>query len=158
MTRNKEILYTIAEILLLISLLFLLSKGGLAVFVGSAMAEIMKVIIQFGVFIMTLFGILVGTFLPTRRHRIYRDTQVHSVKYLIILLLYQMMMLFVGSIIGSMDTSLVSRIPPMLSQIVGMTFAMIALMMPFNFVKNLFTYIKSVEFRDPRDIIRQLFG
>lgn len=158
MGRYKEIIYTIIEILLLIALISLLSHSGFSFFVGTAMAEIMKVIVEFGVLIMTVFGVLIGFLLPTRRHRIFRDTQTHSIKYLVILTLYQVMMLFITGTVGAMDGELISNIPPVLSQIIGMTFSMIAFMMPFNFVKNLFTYLKSVEYRDPRDIIRQLFN
>jgi hypothetical protein len=159
MEKIKRILILILQLLSLFLLVFMLSKGGIAVILGSEMAMITARIIEFGVALMSLAGIAFGLYLPTRRHRIFRDTQIHLFKYMTLLALYQLLCFFITGTFGFMGSaSLLTKMPAALTNVLVLTFCLLAFMTPFNYIKQLFTVLKSVEYRDPRSLIRQLFS
>lgn len=157
MTKIKRIALLILEVVSLLLLLNYIDHGGLKDMIGSEMVGVLKLIIEFGVTAIVVTGVVVGSYLPTRRHRYYRDTQIHVLKYLSVLGLLQVLAMFMTGVFGSLPSDLVLRVPPVLLNVVMITFALMAIMMPINFVKAAFNYIKSVEHRDPRSLMRQLF-
>ena len=138
MDKVKRILTTIVELVALLVLLETLGKAGMGVLLGAAFASVAKVIIAFGVSIMSIFGVALAIYLPTRRHRILRDTQVHVLKYTFVLGLYQMLGFFITKSSALLKTGAIAGVSPILMNVLMMTFVMIALMMPFNYVKSLF--------------------
>lgn len=158
MDKVKRILTTIVELVALLLLLETLGKVGMGVLLGEAFAAVAKIIIAFGVSIMSIFGVGLAMYLPTRRHRILRDTQVHVLKYTFVLGLYQILGLFITKSTALLKAGAIAGISPILMNVLMMTFVMIALMMPFNYVKSLFGLLKSVELRDPRKMIKQFFS
>lgn len=146
---------TIMELVLLIMLLETMDMSGIGTLLGAGFAQVAKVIVGFGVSIMSIFGIIFGLYLPTRRHRIFRDTQVHILKYIGVLGLYQILCLFITNAVGA--TGIQESMGPNLMNVLLMTFSLIALMMPFNFVKSLFGVLKAVEIRDPKTLMRQFY-
>lgn len=158
MTKLKRILVIILQILSLMALLLTISHSGFGALFGSQMGEIVKVVIEFGVILMSVMGAIVGIYLPSRRHRLFRDTQIHVMKYISYLGLYQVLMIFITHAAGGLGSDFLSQMPSIITNIIMLTFAMLSFMMPFNYMKSLFTIIKSVEYRDPRDLIRQLFS
>lgn len=157
MDKIKKIVTTIAQLLMLLVLLETLGSVGMGSLLGEAFAEIAKIIIAFGVSIMSLAGIVFSVYLPTRTHRMLRNTQVHIMKYIAVLSLYQILGFFITQATGIMTAGAISQISPILINVLLMTFTLIALMMPFNYVKSLFGELKSVEFRDPRQLVNQFF-
>lgn len=158
MDKIKKIMDLVVQLVGLALLLGYISHGGLAVILGSGMIALVKVIVEFGIAAISLSGALVGLYLPTRRHRIFRDTQIHSLKYLGLLGGYQLLCMFLTGTIGGLSGELISEMPSGLVNVLMVSFVLIAIMMPFNYIKSLFTLVKSVEFRDPRSLIRQLFS
>lgn len=134
-----------------------ITHSGFGVLFGSQMANIIKVVIEFGVMLMSVMGAIVGLYLPTKRFRIFRDTQIHTMKYLAYLGLYQVLMVFITQAAGGLGTTFLTQMPSIITNIIMLSFAMLSFMMPFNYMKNLFTQIKAVEYRDPTALFRQLF-
>ena len=152
----KRILTTILELAMLIVLLETLDKGGISTFLGNDLTQMVKVVIGFGVTIMGACGIVIGAYLPTRRHRIFRDTQIHLLKYIAILDLFQILAWFMTKETTALSVG-AGPGSPIFLHILLMMFSMIAIMMPFNYVKSMFGLLKSVEIRDPRRIMKQFF-
>jgi hypothetical protein len=157
MDKIKKIADLIVQLLGLVFLLSYITHGGMANILGAGVIELVKVIVQFGISAIALSGAVVGLYLPTRRHRIFRDTQIHSLKYIGILSGYQLLCMFLTGTIGGLSGELIKEMPGGLTNILIISFVLIAIMMPFNYIKSLFTLVKSVEYRDPRSLIKQLF-
>ena len=158
MDKIKKIMDLIVQLLGLVFLLSYISHGGLAVILGGGMMELVKVIVEFGVAAICLSGAVVGLYLPTRRHRIFRDTQIHTLKYIGLLAGYQLLCMFLTGTIGGLSGDLITEMPSGLINVLMVSFVLIAIMRPFNYIKSLFPLVNSVEYRDPRTLIKQLFS
>jgi hypothetical protein len=158
MERSNRIVALLFQLLSLVFLMVYMSYGGINLFLGEVMTEMAKVVVQFGIAIITLAGIATGLLINHQKHRIFRDTYYHGLKYIWVLILYQTLMWFLGGAAGSIGGELMQKMPPLLVNIIVLTFSMIAFMMPFNYVKSMFTKLKSVEHRNPKRLIRQLLG
>lgn len=158
MDKLKKILDLVVQLVGLVLLLSYITHGGLAVILGDGMIKLVKIIVEFGIAAINLSGVAVGLYLPTRRHRVFRDTQIHALKYIGLLGGYQLLCMFLTGTIGGLSGELISEMPSGLINVLMVSFVLIAIMMPFNYIKSLFTLVKSVEYRDPRSLIRQLFS
>lgn len=152
----KYVLVLILQIIMLVFLLQSLNVSGMSLLFGEGFGQISSVVIQFGVVIMALFASFVSLFHPTRQHRILRDTQFQLSKYMVVLGLFQVLAFMVSKVAGSMAAG-VSAVNPMFMSVMVMAYCMSAFMIPFNYVKNLFNIMKSVEKRDPNRIVKEYF-
>lgn len=157
MTKIKYIFILVIQIIALIILLQTLSGGGMSLLLGATFGAVSSVVIQFGVIIMALFASAISLYLPTRTHRILRDTQIHLTKYITVLGLFQVLALMLSKVTSILAVGTATAIHPIFMSVMVMLYCMSAFMMPFTYVKGLFNIIKSVEFRDPRNIIRGYF-
>lgn len=157
MSNAKQIIITLFQIISMILLLLYLGDAGLGEILGKEVAEIVKVIIEFGVTTIALSGALFGLYAPTRRHRMFRNTQIHLLKYISVLSMYQVLALFMTGTIGAVGVGLMTQLPPIFMNVLMISFSLIAIMMPFNYIKSLFNELKTVEYRDPRNLIKQMF-
>lgn len=155
-TKSKRLLQIIGQMIGLILLLAIISKGGITAFMGVQMAEYVKLVISFGVGLISMSGSIFGIYLPGRRDQLFRDTQLESVKYIAVLGGFQLMMLFITGATSGIG-ALGEGISPYMKNVILLTFGMFAFMMPFTYVKNLFAQLKNVQHRDPRDIMRQFY-
>lgn len=157
MDKLKKLILMLFELVMLLLLLAYLSHGGLGAVMGATTAKVVKVVIQFGVSLISLGGAMFGIYFPAERQRVFRDSQITGIKYLTVLMLYQTLMWFIGGATGSLNGELIHQLPPVLLNVIVLTFSMMAFMMPFNYIKNLFNKAKALELRDPRSLVRQLF-
>lgn len=158
MDRIKQLIWMLVNVGLLIALLLQLSHGGVGMVLGDVLVKLLKVVVEFGVSVISITGIVLGIMLPTQRHRQLRNAQLQSMKYIVVLLLFQILMWFIGGAVGGLGGNLLQKLPPTIINVVGFSFMMIAFMMPFNFVKYGFNQLKAVEERNPHQFMRQLFG
>lgn len=156
MNRLKRVIIMFLQVVALFFLLQTLTHGGMGALLGEGFGRASKVIVEFGVTIMCFFSAIVSFYLPTRRHRVLRDTQIHLTKYLSILGLFQVLAYFLVNVTESFGPGGASLHPLMVSILI-MLYCMSAFMVPFNYVKTLFNKLKAVEYRDPRVLVRQFF-
>lgn len=157
MEKLKKLLMMLLELIMLVLLLVYLSHGGIGAVMGEGAVTITKVVIQFGVSLISLSGAVFGSYFPTEMQRTFRESQLTGIKYITVLMLYQTLMWFIGGTAGSLHGELIHQLPPVLINVIVLTFSMMAFMMPFNYVKTLFNKAKGKELRDPRDLVRQFF-
>jgi hypothetical protein len=158
MEKIKRLLSLLFQLLSLAALLVYLSHGGLSVVLGPGVIEIVKNVVRFGVGIMTISGILAGVFLPTRRQRVFKAAEWQNVKYIWLLILYQTLMCVVTLTSGVSGGAMITKLPSLLMNVVLVMFAVTAFTMPIKYISGLFNLIKTVEYRDPRNLIRQIFS
>ncbi|QST02995.1 hypothetical protein IMZ31_20830 (plasmid) [Pontibacillus sp. ALD_SL1] len=155
MKHFKRVLILVLQLVMLFALLQTLVHGGMGALLGETFGHVSRVIIEFGVTIMCLFSSLLSFYLPSRRHRILRDAQVHLMKYISVLGLFQVLAYFLVNVTSSLVGS--ASLHPLMLSIMIMLYCMSAFMIPFNYVKTLFNKVKAVETRDPRNLVRQFF-
>jgi len=153
----KQLIATVVELSMLLLLLESLENGGMGLLLGSTFGSVATQIIGFGVSIIGIFGLLLGVYLPTRRFDLFRETQTHILKYTTVLSLFQLLGFCITKASGVIVAGAVVGLNPYILNALVMTFCMIALMMPFNYVKSLFGVLKAVKYRDPRRINKQFF-
>lgn len=152
----KYVLVLLLQIIMLIFLLQTLHVGGMTLLLGDGFGQISGVVIQFGIIIMALFASFISLFHPTRQHRILRDTQFQLSKYMVVLGLFQVLAIMISNVAGSLPAGS-AAVNPMFMSVMVMLYCMTAFMIPFNYVKNLFNIMKSVEKRDPNRIVKEYF-
>lgn len=157
MKKLKHLLFMLFQLLSLLFLLSFLSHGGLSLILGEAVVEVAKVIIQFGVILMNIAGIIFGLCLPSQTHRVFRQAQIQTLSYTWLLLLYQAVVFSVGMAATSMHADILTKLPTMVINVIFFSFGMLAIMTPYSYIKRLFNMLKSVEVRDPRSLVRQFF-
>lgn len=157
MDKLKQILILFFQIIALFLLLSSLSSGGVSELLGSTFGEASKIIIQFGIAIMALFSGALSFLLPTRRHRILRDTQIHITKYIGMLGLFQGIAYFLAPVFSTVTIGFSGGADSILMSVIVMMYCMFAFMEPVNYFKNLFSLVKSVEMRDPRKVVGHFF-
>lgn len=153
----KYVLVLVLQIIALVFLLQTLNGGGMTTLLGEGFGQISSIIIQFGVIIMTLFASFISVFHPTRAHRILRDTQFQISKYMVVLGLFQVLAVMISKVAGNVAAGS-AAISPMFMNVMIMLYCMNAFMIPFNYVKNLFNIMKSVEKRNPNQIVKDYLG
>lgn len=143
-------------------LLYLLSDGGFAAVLGAGVLQVIRMVAEFGISIMAVFGVLVAWLLKSRRHRILRDTQYQIFKYALVLGLFQVLtMTLTGGLPGSsfaLPKDLLKELPSGFLSVLSYAFYGMAIMIPFNYIKNLISSLKAVEHRNPQHLIRQIFS
>lgn len=157
MKNAKKLIYLLVQLLSLVTLLVFITKGGIGILLGGEVVQIIKMIVEFGVITFAMCGIVTGQLNKTDRHTAFRDTQTQIFKYIGVLGFLQLIAMFVTGTFGALGTGVIDKIPQMIPQIITVTFGLVALMMPFNTLKQAFTRIKSYEFRDPRRIVRDFY-
>jgi hypothetical protein len=59
---------------------------------------------------------------------------------------------------GVSGGAMITKLPSLLMNVVLVMFAVTAFTMPIKYISGLFNLIKTVEYRDPRNLIRQIFS
>lgn len=155
----KQILVTVFEIGMLVTLLETIGTGGIGVLLGATYALISKVIIAFGVSVMGISGIGLSIYLPTQRFVLLRDAQVSLLAYVSGLGFLQILGLFIVKqlgVAGAAGLAAAGTHSIMITVVLTM-FAMASLYVPFNYFKNLFSVLKANQSRDPRRLIKPFF-
>jgi len=149
MGKTSRLLHLLMQVLMLALLLHFLEFGEDTLIYGADLA------LKFGVSVVSIIGGAISFILPERRHRLLRDTQFGITVYLGKLsFILATMMLFVhgagGAAVGMIQNQ-------KLFDILSMAFLMLAALFPLGHIGYLLSTIKSVEFRNPKELIRQYY-
>lgn len=149
MGKKTRLLHLLLQIIVLLLLLYFLESNGEPLIFGASIA------LTFGVAVISIFSSIVSFLLPERRHRILRDTQFSVSVYLgKLAFILTTMMLFVNGAEGSNNEMIQNQ---KLFDILSMGFLMLAAFSPIAHIGYVLSTIKSVEYRNPKEIIRQYY-
>lgn len=155
--KSEKVVYLLLQIIGLVILLVTLTTSGMGVLLGSDVASSLRSVVNFGTLTIAMSGILTGFLLKTRRHRIFRDTQIHLFKYFGTLGALQVMAMFMTGTFGLIPDELIGQMMSNVVKVVAITFSVMAFIMPVNYLKAQFNLVKAAEYRDPRKVVKSFF-
>lgn len=155
MEKLERIGVLIMQLIMLFLLFETLKFGGIGALLGTGFGVIGKIMISFGVMIMTIIPMVISYFHPSIQQRLLKYAQWNVTTYFFSLLFFQLVFVLIGGGIGEFNIDLGRDINPMVQMIMMMMYIGTILFIPFNYVKHTLSEVKGIEFRKPRNIFRQ---
>lgn len=155
MEKLERIGVLIMQLVMLFLLFETLKFGTIGAMLGVGFGVIGKIMISFGVMVMTLVPAIITFFNETLRYRILKYTQGNLTTYLFSLLFFQAVFVLIGMGVGEFNIELGRDLNPMVQMIMMMMYIGSILFMPYNYVKHIISEVKGNEFRRPKMIMKQ---